>query len=84
MGHPDFRVEGTIFATLGCPDEQWGMVKLTPAQQGQFLKKAPDVFNACRGFGARPGATSVRLATARVGLIRPALEVAWRNAAAKG
>jgi predicted DNA-binding protein (MmcQ/YjbR family) len=29
MGHPDFRVSGKIFATLG-PDEDWGMVKLTP------------------------------------------------------
>ena len=32
MGHPDFRVAGKIFATLG-PGEAWGMVKLTPAQQ---------------------------------------------------
>ncbi len=32
MGHPDFRVRGRIFATLG-PDEDWGMVKLTPEQQ---------------------------------------------------
>ena len=29
MDHPDFRVAGKIFATLG-PDETWGMVKLTP------------------------------------------------------
>ena len=32
MSHPDFRVDGRIFATLG-PDEDWGMVKLTPEQQ---------------------------------------------------
>ena len=30
MGHPDFRVRGRIFATLGAPDAEWGMVKLTP------------------------------------------------------
>lgn len=29
MGHPDFRVRGKIFATLG-PKEAWGMAKLTP------------------------------------------------------
>jgi len=29
MNHPDFRVGGKIFATLG-RDEAWGMVKLTP------------------------------------------------------
>src|SRR5262245_20824159 len=28
MGHPDFRVGGRIFATLG-PGEAWSMVKLT-------------------------------------------------------
>ena len=32
MGHPDFRVGGKIFATLG-PKEEWGMAKLTPEQQ---------------------------------------------------
>ena len=31
MGHPDFRVGGKIFASLG-PDEAWGMVKLPPDQ----------------------------------------------------
>ena len=30
MNHPDFRVAGKIFASLGAPDENWGMVKLTP------------------------------------------------------
>jgi hypothetical protein len=32
MGHPDFRVRGKVFASLG-PDEEWGMVKLTTALQ---------------------------------------------------
>jgi hypothetical protein len=31
MGHPDFRVNGRIFATLHA-DMKWGMVKLTPGQ----------------------------------------------------
>jgi hypothetical protein len=30
MGHPDFRVSGKIFATLGYPDAGWGMVKAHP------------------------------------------------------
>jgi len=29
QGHADFRVGKRIFATLGYPDEDWGMVKLT-------------------------------------------------------
>lgn len=32
MGHPDFRVRGKIFATLGAPDASFGMVKPTPEQ----------------------------------------------------
>ena len=32
MGHPDFRANGRIFATI-YPDGERGMVKLTPAQQ---------------------------------------------------
>ncbi len=29
MEHPDFRVAGKIFATLGYPEDGWAMVKLT-------------------------------------------------------
>jgi hypothetical protein len=41
MGHPDFRIRGKIFATLCAPDEEWGMVKLTPEQQNAFVDSAP-------------------------------------------
>ena len=41
MNHPDFRVAGKIFASLAVPDKNWGMVKLTPEQQREFIKKAP-------------------------------------------
>jgi len=34
MGHPDFRVAGKIFATLGYPDKDSGMVKVTPMESG--------------------------------------------------
>ena len=40
MGHPDFRVKGKIFATLG-PDETWGMVKLTPREQVGYVHDGP-------------------------------------------
>jgi len=33
MNHPDFRINGKIFATLGVPDEGCVMAKLTPEQQ---------------------------------------------------
>jgi hypothetical protein len=39
MDHPDFRVEGKIFATLGYPEDGCAMVKLTPIEQEMFIKK---------------------------------------------
>jgi len=83
MGHPDFRLEGRVFATLGYPDERHGMVKLASQQQKKFMKMAPEVFRPCAGAWGRRGATAVRLASARVGLIRAALEEARRNAIRK-
>ena len=52
MDHPDFRLYGKIFASLGAPDDDWGMVKLTPAQQRAFLKQAPRMFKPCNGAWA--------------------------------
>lgn len=34
MNHPDFRIAGKIFASLGVPDENWGMVKLGALARG--------------------------------------------------
>lgn len=82
-GHPDFRVEGKIFATLGYPDEEWGVVKLTPAQQREFLKRAPGVLAPCSGVWGRRGATQIHLKPARVSLIRGALDMAWHNETAR-
>jgi hypothetical protein len=83
MGHPDFRVSGKIFATLGYPNEEWGMVKLTPTQQQEFIQCSPTVFTPCSGAWGRQGATQVNLKPARVGLIREALDAAWQNLRAK-
>ena len=49
MGHPDFRVKKKIFATLGAPDAGWGMVKLTPEQQKQFVCAEPNAFVPVKG-----------------------------------
>lgn len=79
QGHPDFRVGGRIFATLGYPDDEWGMVKFTPAQQKESLREAPKVFAPCRGAWGRGGATQIHLKSARISQARAALETAWRN-----
>jgi hypothetical protein len=80
MGHPDFRVRGKIFATLW-PDEGWGMVKLTPAQQALFLQVEPDVFVPVKGGWGRQGCTNVLLEAANPESVRSALRTAWRNTA---
>lgn len=82
MNHPDFRLGGKIFASLGYPDDEHGMVKLTPEQQRAFLKKGT-VFAPCAGMWGKRGATNVHLASARVELIREALAAAARNVAPK-
>lgn len=81
MGHPDFRVRGKIFATLAAPDPAWAMVKLTPEQQAAFVESSPAVFAPVKGGWGRGGATNVRLRTATVRALRPALLTAWRNTA---
>jgi hypothetical protein len=45
MGHPDFRVCGKIFATLGYANKEWGMVKLTPQQQEELVHDEPKTFD---------------------------------------
>ena len=83
MDHPDFRVAGKIFATLGYPDKTHGMVKLSPEDQHNFLKDYPDAFVPANGAWGRHGATSVHLKTVRKEIARTAIEAAWRNVAPK-
>ncbi len=83
MEHPDFRVGGKIFATLGYPEDGWAMVKLTPIEQEMFIKSQPNGFHPCTGVWGRRGATNVRLKGARKPTLRRALEAAWRLAAPK-
>ena len=80
MNHPDFRVCGKIFATLG-PDGNWGMVKLTADQQASVVGAEPDVFQPASGAWGRRGATIVRLRNAKKLTVRKALIAAWRNTA---
>jgi len=84
MNHPDFRVGGRIFATLSYPDKRWGMVKLTPELQQQFVAAAPEVFRPVPGGWGTKGATYVNLAAATDKILRPALESAWLAASLSG
>jgi hypothetical protein len=83
MEHPDFRVGGKVFATLGYPSAGWAMVKLMPDEQQDFVRTEPEVFVTVKGGWGRRGATNVRLKAVRKASLRKALEAAWRNTAPK-
>ncbi|HUR59912.1 MAG TPA: MmcQ/YjbR family DNA-binding protein, partial [Opitutaceae bacterium] len=79
MDHPDFRVGGKIFATLGYPDAEHGMVNLTPETQRTLLRQMPAAFSPCSGKWGESGATHVRLAAVTPETVRGALEAAWQK-----
>ena len=81
MRHPDFRVNGKVFATLGYPNDGYGMVKLKPEHQERFIRAAPSVFSPVNGAWGRQGCTRVYLKAARIAQVREAMAAAWRNAA---
>ena len=81
MGHPDFRVGGKIFATLAYPNEDRGMVKLTPEQQAALVDAEPEVFEPVAGGWGKQGATYIWLRKAKKVIVRQALITAWLNRA---
>ena len=83
QGHPDFRVGGRIFATLGYPDREWGMVNLTPEQQRAQVKEYPKAFVPVKGAWGEQGCTNVRLDAIDDEALGEAMTLAWRNTLAK-
>jgi hypothetical protein len=83
MHHPDFRVRGKIFATLGYPSKDWAVVKLTPNEQKRFIQSDPKVFQPVKGAWGRHGNTNVYLPEAKIDSVREAVAAAWRNTAPK-
>ena len=82
-GTTDFRVKKRIFATLGYPDRDWGMVKLTVEQQTVLVEAEPEIFRPVPGGWGKGGATNVRLAAADATTLKSALTMAWKNIAEK-
>jgi len=83
MRHPDFRVGGKIFATLGYPDENSAMVKLSADDQREFVQTSPHVFTPVKGAWGRQGATTINLPVTTTEIVRNALSAAWRRTAPK-
>lgn len=83
MGHPDFRVGGKVFATLGYPDEGCGALMLTPGEQEKLLKAHPGAFKPAAGAWGRRGSTIVRLDAVNAATLRRAIASAWQARAPK-
>jgi hypothetical protein len=83
MAHPDFRVGGKIFATLGYPTNRFGVVMLSPTDQDLMTTDHPKIFAPVRGSWGAAGATTVLLRHARKRAVAVALEAAWRKRAPK-
>lgn len=78
MDHPDFRVNGKIFATIH-PDNAQGMVKLTPEQQERFVREHPAIFHPAAGAWGRGGSTMVTFASANAEVVGETMTLAWQN-----
>jgi YjbR len=79
LGHPDFRLNGRIFATLSAQEKDCGVVKLTSEQQQSFITEQPQAFSPVQGGWGRMGMTFVHLNEADESLISGALQTAYHN-----
>jgi len=83
MGHPDFRVNNRIFATLHDGD-RFGMVKLTPEEQAMFIRSHASMFEPESGAWGLQGCTRVHIEKAVEEFVGEAMTLAWRAAVAEG
>ena len=83
MAHPDFRVGGKIFATLGYPDKHYGMVVLPSEEQERFVESDSAAYTPAKGAWGLRGSTCVRLEDADAPTLQRAMEIAWRKRAPK-
>ena len=79
MSHPDFRVDGKIFATLGYPDADHAVVLLSPDQQEEFLAEMPRAFSAVKGAWGKRGSTQIHLPSAETETVAEAIRLAWKR-----
>lgn len=82
MGHPDFRANGRVFASLHGGGVT-GMVALTPEQQAVLVGEHPRMFAPAAGAWGVKGYTTVTLAAATRPVTRGALLLAFQNAVEK-
>jgi hypothetical protein len=78
MGHPDFRANGRIFASLDSQGD-WGTVKLSEEEQQALVRQHPEMFEPAAGAWGRQGWTKVRLDAADPASVRGAILLAWQH-----
>jgi hypothetical protein len=83
MNHPDFRINGRIFATLSAQERGLGVLKLTVEQQQSFIAEQPKIFSPVQGGWGRMGMTFINLREANESVIAGALSTAYKNVVKK-
>jgi hypothetical protein len=83
MGHPDFRVGGRIFATLGYPRAGWAAVSVTAYDQDALVTAYPKTFIPVKGKWGEQGATNIVLRHATAETVTVALSAAYSARLAK-
>ena len=83
MGHPDFRVGGKIFATIGYQNEGRGVLLLSPEEQQEIISQHPEMFEPVPGGWGRCGSTQVLLAHVTQSVLEAAMRKAWQRKAPK-
>src|SRR5437588_2419026 len=84
MGHPDFRVGGKIFATLGYPNDTHAVLVLLPDEQKEVISQHPEMFEPVPGGWGRRGSTRVLLKQITRTVLQAAMRKAWQRKALKG
>jgi hypothetical protein len=80
QGHPDFRVNNKIFATLW-PDEARAVVKISAVDQPILFKSSPEVLSA--NAWSKHGWTNVHLRYVDARMFRQLVEDSWYAVAPK-
>jgi hypothetical protein len=83
MGHPDFRVGGKIFATLGYPNDTRAVLVLLPDEQKEVISQHPEMFEPVPGGWGRRGSTQVLLKQITRPILKAAMSKAWQRKAPK-
>lgn len=80
-GHPDFRADGKVFASIGFKGPASATVKLTPEQQEMLVAAEPAIFTPVTGTWGQRGYTMIHLPAADAQTMKSALAMARKNVA---